>query len=130
MYPGIADLLDQLSGRSLKLAVLSNKPDEFTRKCVQYYLSDWRFDVVFGQREGVPRKPDPAAAWEIARLLGVRSEQCLFVGDTSVDMRTASAAGMPSVGVHWGFRPRKELEEAGAQHFIRYPTELLALLDR
>ena len=74
-YDGISELLDELSRDRWRLAVLSNKPDEFTQGCVHHYLSAWKFEVVFGQREGVPRKPDPTAAHEIASLLGVPSSR-------------------------------------------------------
>ncbi len=128
LYPGIGELLDGLSRRALPLGVLSNKPDEFTQRCVQHYLSRWKFGAVFGQREGVPRKPDPAAAKEIVALLHATPQQCIYVGDTAVDMHTARHAGMLPVGVLWGFRPRTELENAGAHHLIEHPLQLLSLL--
>jgi phosphoglycolate phosphatase len=127
-YDGIPEMLDELSRRRWRLAVLSNKPDEFTQSCVRHFLSTWRFEVVFGQREGIPRKPDPTAANEIAALLNVPSSRCLYVGDTSIDMHTACNAGMYPVGVLWGFRTRRELELAGARHLIDHPRQLLDLL--
>ena len=128
LYDGISGMLDELTRRRWKLAILSNKPDEFTQSCVRHYLSAWRFEVVFGQREGVPRKPDPTAAREIAALLQVSSQRCLYVGDTSIDMHTACNAGMLPVGVLWGFRTRDELQMAGARHLIEHPRQLLDLL--
>lgn len=76
------------------------------------------FAAVFGQREGVPLKPDPAVVEEILALTGVAKERVLYVGDSGVDMQTAAAAGVRSVGVTWGFRERAELEEAGARHIV------------
>jgi len=128
LYEGIREMLDDLTRRRWKLAVLSNKPDEFTQSCVRHYLSAWRFEVVFGQREGVPRKPDPTAAKEIAALLAVSPQRCVYVGDTSIDMQTACNAGMRPVGVLWGFRTREELQMAGARHLIQHPRQLLDLL--
>jgi phosphoglycolate phosphatase len=128
-YGGVPELLDVLTARGLKLAVLSNKPHSFTQLCVQKLLPNWAFEAVFGQREGVPQKPDPAGALEIARLLGAVPSRFLYVGDTAVDMQTARAAGMFPVGVLWGFRPREELAESGAQALIAHPKELLPLLD-
>jgi len=64
-YEGVADLLDAATARGLKMAILSNKPHAFTRRCVDAYLSAWPFQAVLGQRDGVPRKPDPAGAREI-----------------------------------------------------------------
>ncbi|MFO0892469.1 MAG: HAD-IA family hydrolase [Isosphaeraceae bacterium] len=92
-YEGIPELLDALAARALGLAVLSNKPDAFTRQCVDEYLSSWPFAVVFGERAGVPRKPDPAAALDVAARLGVPPGAVLYVGDSSVDMETARRAG-------------------------------------
>ncbi len=127
-YPGIASMLDRLSEVGLRLAILSNKPDGFTRLCVERLLPDWTFEPLVGQRPGVPKKPDPAAALAIAAHLDLRPEQVLYVGDTATDMRTASAAGMDSVGVLWGFRAEEELRQAGARWLIAEPGELLAIL--
>ena len=76
------------------------------------------WSAVFGQREGVPLKPDPAVVGEILALTGVAKERVLYVGDSGVDMQTAAAAGVRSVGVTWGFRERTELEEAGARNIV------------
>jgi phosphoglycolate phosphatase len=128
-YEGVPELLDALTVRGIKKAILSNKPHAFTQLCVQHLLSDWAFDAVYGQRDGAPQKPDPAGALEIAAQLGIAPGHFLFVGDTAGDMQTARAAGMFSVGVLWGFRPREELVESGAQALIARPAELLGLLD-
>jgi len=83
---------------------------------------------VAGHRQTIPRKPDPAGALELARMLGCAAHRCLFVGDTKVDMQTARAAGMTAIGVSWGFRARPELIDHGAAHVLDHPAELLALL--
>lgn len=127
-YPGIADMLDLLATRSIRLSILSNKPDAFTRLCVYRLLANWRFDPLLGQRPGVPKKPDPAAALEIARLLGLQPSEILYVGDSGVDMETARAAGMDAVGVLWGFRGAEELLAAGASCLIARPGELPPLI--
>ncbi|NOX53686.1 MAG: HAD family hydrolase [Planctomycetes bacterium] len=129
-YPGIPELLDALTRRGLKLAVLSNKPHKHTRDCVAAYLSRWRFETVLGQRDDVPRKPDPAGAHEAAAEMGLPPEQILYLGDTAVDMQTARAAGMFPVGALWGYRSAEELRQAGAEVLIDRPSELLNLLDR
>jgi len=128
-YEGIPELLDALTARGVKMAVLSNKPDWHTRCCVDEYLSDWRFEAVLGQREGVPRKPDPAAAREIAELMEVPAERTLYLGDTATDMQTALAAAMYPVGVAWGFRPVEELRLGGAEIIIQRPMELVGIVD-
>lgn len=127
-YMGIPELLNSLTERGLKLAVLSNKPHEFALRCVEHYFPA-RFEAVFGQREGVPRKPDPAAAFEIAQCLGIAVGEIVYVGDSAVDMETALNAGMRPIGVAWGFRSVDELRAAGAATVIAQPLELLGFLD-
>lgn len=127
-YDGIIDMLDELGKRGVALAVLSNKPDDFTQLAVEKMLPG-RFKVVMGARPGVPHKPDPQSALEVASSLGVSPEKCLYVGDTNTDMRTASGAGMYAVGVLWGFRDRQELLDTGARTIISHPMELIPLLD-
>ena len=127
-YPGIADLLDRLAARGVRLCILSNKPDAFARLCVQRLLPHWHFEPLLGQRDGVPRKPDPAAALEIAQLLRLHPSRILYVGDSGVDMRTARAAGMDAVGALWGFRDRAELVDNGALHLAVRPADLVSLV--
>jgi phosphoglycolate phosphatase len=128
-FEGIPELLDALTERKVALAVLSNKPHDFTRLYGEHYLARWPFRAIYGQREGVARKPDPAGALEIARKLAIEPGEILYVGDTGVDMQTARSAGMFPVGVTWGFRPEEELQSAGARAIIHHPSELLGLLD-
>jgi phosphoglycolate phosphatase len=129
-YDGVGAMLDALTARGLKLAILSNKPHDSTQECVREFLSKWSFDVVFGQRDGVPLKPDPAGALAIAHTLGVPPAACLYLGDTAVDITTAIAAGMTPVGALWGFRPMEELQESGAQVLIEQPLDILGLLEQ
>lgn len=128
-YEGIPDLLDALSARGVKLVVLSNKPDDFTRAMVAGLLPRWRFDAVVGSRPDAPVKPDPTVALEIALQLCVRPEDFFYVGDTNVDMHTAVGAGMYPVGALWGFRTREELIAAGARLLVEKPMDALNLLD-
>ena len=121
-------MLDALVGRGVKLAVLSNKPDGFTRQCVTDLLPRWPFAAVIGSSPAFPTKPDPTSAREIARRLGAAPVEFLYLGDTSVDMQTAKAAGMVPVGALWGFRGREELLAGGASALIERPQELLRLL--
>lgn len=129
-YPGIAALLDALVARGLPLGVLSNKPQDFTSLCVSRLLPDWSFQAVVGDRPGQARKPAPDGALSIARELGLPPEQIVYIGDSSVDMRTAVAAGMVPVGVTWGFRSADELRATGARFLIDQPAELLGVLDQ
>lgn len=127
-YAGIAALLDALAARGSKSAILSNKPDHYTQLTVELLLAPWSFEIVRGAREGVPKKPDPTALLAIIDELAVPPAQWLYVGDTATDMHTAKNAGLTAVGVLWGFRGRDELEAAGADHIVKTPAELLALL--
>ncbi|WPB78216.1 HAD family hydrolase [Archangium violaceum] len=127
-YPGVREVLARLQGEGVKLAVLSNKPDAATRRLVEALLPDVRFGAVYGERSGVPRKPDPTAALGIAAELGVAPGDCAFIGDTAVDMDTARAAGMYSVGVTWGFRGVEELQAHGARALAHSSDELLQAL--
>jgi phosphoglycolate phosphatase len=124
-YPGIPELLDGLSRRGIPRAVLSNKPDEFTRLCVAQLLSAWHFDVVQGATPELPRKPDPRGALTIAEKMGIAPGKVLYLGDTNTDMRTAVAAGMFPLGALWGFRTADELLAAGAAALVKNPTEVL-----
>jgi phosphoglycolate phosphatase len=127
-YDGIPGLLDELARRDMRAAVLSNKPDDSTQIVIRHYFSAWTFRPVLGARDGVPPKPDPAGALEIARSWGLAPAAVAFVGDTKIDMRTATAAGMFGCGALWGFRTEAELKENGANILLRRPADLLALL--
>lgn len=126
-FPGIEAVLDALVARKKKIAVLSNKPDAPTKRLVDALFSKHPFSAVFGERAGIPKKPDPTAALEVARLMGCKPERCLFVGDSAIDMQTSVNAGMVGVGVTWGFRP-EELQPSGARHLINEPGALLPLV--
>ena len=130
LYDGVPQMLDELVQRNLALAVLSNKPQAATSKCVEHYLSQYPFAPVLGQTEARPPKPDLTGAREVLAELGAEPADCLYVGDTAVDMQTASSAAMPSIGVTWGFRERDELEQAGADWIIDHPSELVDVLAR
>lgn len=127
-YNGVPELLDGLTARNVKMAVLSNKPDDFTKAMVAELLSRWEFDPVIGARPAVPKKPDPTTAMEVSQRLDIRPERFLYLGDTATDMKTAKAADMFPVGAIWGFRTAEELRDSGAQVLVEYPTEVLRLL--
>jgi phosphoglycolate phosphatase len=128
-YPGILAMLRTMAARGMRLAVLSNKPHDSTIECVEGFLGDMRFDVVQGQTNTYPKKPDPAGALAIVCAFGLAPSACLYVGDTATDMQTAVRAGMIPVGVLWGFRPAEELTANGAKRLVAHPSELLSLLE-
>jgi len=125
LYDGIPELLDALAAKEFPMAVFTNKPQHFAELCIKEYLSNWKFEAVFGQREGHPMKPDPSVPEEIALMLNVLPEQFLYLGDSDADMKTAVNANMLPVGALWGFRSEKELRESGAAAVIHHPTDLL-----
>ncbi|WP_456385323.1 HAD family hydrolase [Desulfolithobacter sp.] len=127
-YPGIDDMLEELRQQGLLLAVLSNKPDDFTRHCVRELLGSHSFVSVLGHRPGVPRKPAPDGALEIAATMGLAPEDILYLGDTATDMETALRAGMTPVGALWGFRTADELRQSGAAHLVHHPGEVVELV--
>jgi phosphoglycolate phosphatase len=127
-YEGIPELLDTLAARGIKLAILSNKPDEFTKVVVARFLPRWKFEPVVGSKPSVPKKPDPAAALEIAAAFEIPASKTLFLGDSHIDMETAAAANMYSVGVLWGFRTADELRASGAKVLLEKPADLVPLL--
>lgn len=128
-YPGVPELLDELAGRGVPMAVLSNKPHAATAWMVERLLGEWPFHPVLGESDDVPRKPDPAGALKIAEAVGVEPGGWLYLGDTLTDMRTATAAGMYPVGALWGFRDREELVEHGARAVVERPGEVGGLLE-
>jgi len=129
-YDGIPALLDALTTRGIRMAVFSNKPDEFTQLCVARLLAGWRFAVVLGAGPTLPKKPDPAGARLIAERLQLEPAEIVYVGDTATDMQTAVAAGMFPAGALWGFRTAEELLAHGARMLIQQPLDLLRARDQ
>jgi phosphoglycolate phosphatase len=127
-YPGIQELLAELSRLKLRCAVLSNKPDAVARLVIGALFPPDSFDLVQGEISGVPRKPEPSAAWDILVGLGCTPRETVFMGDSEVDMETARNIGCFPLGVSWGFRPAELLEKAGAARIIHRPGELLDLI--
>ncbi len=127
-YEGICALLEELKRLSVRIAVLSNKPDRDSLRVVEALFGKGYFDFVQGQRADIPRKPDPAGVYRIMEAFGLSAGDFLYVGDSGVDMKTGRAAGIFTVGVLWGFRDRKELVENGADAVISKPLGLLSHL--
>lgn len=124
-YEGILEMLKALKDRGIHLAVLSNKPDRQTVKVVKEIFGDNIFDYAQGQKDGIRRKPAPDGVWYLMEQMQVSKEECLYIGDSEVDAATGKNAGLKTIGVLWGFRDRKTLETAGADHLIERPEELL-----
>lgn len=124
-YPGIPELLTELAQKDIRLAVASNKMHDATVQLVKKYFPDIEFTAVFGQRDGFPIKPDPEILDTIINNAGIEKNEILYVGDSGVDVMTALNAKVPFMGVLWGFRPRKELEELGAKQFAETTKDIL-----
>jgi len=129
LYKDINKVLTYFQIKNIKMAILSNKPNLFTKKCALKYLKNWKFDAVYGIREGIERKPNPAGVIEILKELDVKAEDTLFVGDTKVDMLTAKNSNMDSIGVLWGFREKEELINNGAKFIVKDPIEIIKLIN-
>ena len=127
-YPGIVEMLQTLKDMGMKLAVLSNKPHLQTKDVVASFFADEIFTWVQGQQEGIPRKPDPAAVFAIMDKLQVSKEECLYIGDSEVDMQTGCAAGVDTIGVTWGFRSKEVLSENGATYIVDKAEEIVSIV--
>ncbi len=128
-YPGIPALLDSLTIRGVRMAILTNKAQNYTEAMVGGLLGKWHFQYVIGESPAFPRKPDPTAAMHIVEQMRVLPEECFLVGDSSIDMETAVAANLYPVGVLWGFRTRDELISSGAKALAHRPADIADLLD-
>ncbi len=128
VFKGLDEVISQLKERGYKTGVLTNKPQMTTDKVCEKYLSHLNFDVIVGQREGVPIKPDPTSLNQILKDLNVKKENAYFVGDGETDAQTAQNAGVNGICVLWGYRERKQLEAVGATVFVSSPQQLLKII--
>lgn len=122
-YEGINILLQNLRTEKIKIAVISNKADEMAKKVVDKLFGN-TFDAVTGKREGYPAKPDPKLTLKIIDELGLKPDECIFVGDSGMDIATARSADTLSVGVLWGFRTKEELLDNGADYLVTSPIQI------
>ena len=125
VYPEIPAILDFLTHQGSKMAILSNKPDDFTKEMAGKFLAKWQFSIIQGEKPLVKKKPDPSAALGIAKGLKLPAHTFLFLGDSEVDMKAALAAGMYPAGVLWGFRTAEELKAGGAKVLIKDSADLI-----
>lgn len=126
-YDGIPELVEWLYHSGIKLAVNSNKRDDYTKSLIDKYFTHIPFVQVLGERPGIPRKPDPSAALEIAAEMGESPEKLLYIGDSEVDIETGKNAGMDTVGVIWGFRGRGGLDAVKAVYIAESPVDIRSL---
>ncbi|MBQ3673220.1 MAG: HAD family hydrolase [Paludibacteraceae bacterium] len=125
-YEGISDVLKTLKAQGHQLAVASNKYQAATEKIVQHFFPNI-FDVILGERDGIPRKPDPQIVKDILSTLNSQHSP-LYIGDSLVDYETATNAGVPFIACSWGFVPREQLQAAGIESIVDSPAEILQAL--
>ena len=128
-YDGIYEVLRTLQDEGWSLAVASNKFDEGTQKLVRTIFSDIHFSAIYGNKEGFPLKPNAALLELIMKECDADVATTWMIGDSGVDIQTAKNAGVRSIGCSWGFRPRTELEEFGADYIVDAPSEILQVLE-
>lgn len=127
-YEGITELLKELKKRGCKTAIVSNKPHGTTKKISDELFGDL-IDICYGKREGYPVKPDPTSVNEVILELGADKMDCVYCGDTLVDMQTGKNAGIYTVGVLWGFRDIEEIKSGNPQMIVSHPSEILKTVD-
>ena len=129
-YDGINDMLEEISKRGIKTAVLTNKGHEFTVPMLKKVFGDFPFDVILGKTDKYPVKPNRGCIMHVINELGVKGSECIYAGDSNVDMQTAINGDIEDIiGVSWGFRPVSELKEAGAKYIVNFPKEIVEIID-
>lgn len=127
-YDEIPELLLELNRRNIKTAIISNKFDLAVNQLKDFYFQG-QIQIAIGESNTIPKKPDPKGVFEAMRQLGVTAKECIYVGDSEVDIETAKNAGVTSIGVTWGFRSRECLINAGANIIIDHPLDVLKLFE-
>lgn len=126
-YKGVPELVAALKEKGIKVGCITNKVEAIAFKIIDHFFGG--MDVVYGQVDGVPNKPDPLLTLKALDELGIKPEECLFVGDSDVDMQTACNSGCVGVGVLWGFRDEAELVANGAKFIVNEATEILDIVN-
>ncbi len=129
-YEGITELLDTFKKNGVKLAVCSNKAQKFTEYIVNTIFGENTFDFVYGQRPELLMKPAPDCIFFVAENLGVTIEECIYIGDSNVDIMAGNNAGVDTLGVTWGFRTEQELRETGAKHIAHKTHQIQEFFER
>lgn len=123
-YNGILPLLESLKNKGVTVAVVSNKPDEFSKPLIKQNFGEDTFSFVLGAVEGMPKKPAPDGVERCIKFFGAQKDECVYIGDSDVDILTAKNAGLVSIGAEWGFRGYCELAEAGADYIAEEPKDV------
>ena len=126
-YEGIPEFMEKLKNSGIKLAIISNKPDSTVKELAREFFAGL-LETAVGESETVKRKPIPDAVLAAAKQLGLGRKDCVYVGDSEVDVETAKRAGMDCIAVSWGFRSREQLEQAGALNIADSVPELFKMI--
>ncbi len=128
-YDGIIDLLTKLKEKDIKIAVVSNKADFAVKTLMEDYFSGL-YDCAYGERAGVPRKPEPDGVLDAIREMGSEIENTVYIGDSEVDVITSKNAKLPCIAVTWGFRDREVLENLNPEYIVDRPSDILNIIER
>lgn len=128
LYKGMSEIIHKLGSFGIRLAVATNKPQDFARKIVDALLPDVEFISVLGGCSERPKKPDTAIIREILERLPIEDNQVFMIGDSNVDIQTAKNSGIISIGCIWGFRGREELESEGADYIAETPGDIAKII--
>lgn len=124
LYEGEAEFLYKLKSKAIKLAIITNKPQAATNAVCKKLLSEFGFEIILGESQKYPKKPNPQSTLYTVNKLGVKNEECLFVGDGETDVQTAINANVKMAAVLWGYRSKAQLKAAGAVNFVNSYAEL------
>ncbi len=128
-YDGIIDLMNELKSKGVKIAVVSNKADFAVKTLMEDYFSG-RYDCAYGERSGVPRKPEPDSVFGAISEMGADAENTVYIGDSEVDVETSKNAKLPCIAVTWGFRDKEVLEGLSPEYIADSPRDILRIIER
>ncbi len=126
-YNGIPELVKRLKEMGVKIAVVTNKTQDAAINIMNAFFKD-DFEIIIGQVDGMAQKPQPDGVWRAMEKLGATKQNSVYVGDSEVDCLTAKNSGIPIIGVNWGFRGRKTLEENNADYIVDSPDEIIEIV--
>lgn len=128
-YDDIIDLMKTLKSKGVKIGVVSNKADFAVKTLMEDYFSGL-YDCAYGERAGVPRKPEPDGVLDAIKEMGSEIENTVYIGDSEVDVVTSKNAKLPCIAVTWGFRDKKVLESLNPEYIVDSPKEILNIIER
>lgn len=128
-YEGIIDLLAELKNRNIKMAIVSNKFQEGVTIICEPLFGKY-ISVMIGEHEGVNKKPAPDMVYQAMKMLEADPQKTVYIGDSDVDIATAKNSHLDAIGVSWGFRGRKFLEDLNVKQIVDKPTEILNYIEK